>query len=471
MRISVFTWGSYGDVRPYLALVRGLRARGHDAFLAGPDEYAAHAAAASVPHRGIGSFGDDEIRGILAAMAAEPDELQHPRIIVERSRHAVARMAEAAEAAAASSDLVVTHNLSYPGYAAAHASGRPFVTCHLFPSLIPSSATTVSGRSFGRLGNRLFWLVARRIVRNCDDALNATLGPLGVPARRDWMLEGLHSPILNLVAVSPSVLAPDPAWPAHYRATGYLHLDETYAPSDELRRFVEAGEPPVVVTFGSMYGVDARGLTELLVEAARRAGCRVVLQAGWAGLGDAALPDSVFRAEFVPHEWLFARAAAVVHHGGAGTTAAVLRAGVPGIVSYHLGDQQFWGRHTARLGVSLATIAQKKLSARWLALQLRRTLDDGRLRTRARELSARIRAEDGVAAAVAAIASFAPGPQASRGLRGRAMVVSSAALRDRAQFFCVVQPSWMATVPALSALTVVHVAGQSRICVGAAGTS
>jgi MGT family glycosyltransferase len=401
MTIPIFTLGSYGDVRPYLALARGLVQRGYDAYVSGPDEYATWAESAGVPFRGLGSYPMKEITDVLAAMAAEPDELQHPKILTDMTRENVVRLGKRAIELARDADVVVTHNICAYGYAAAHVNGKPSVTCHLFPALIPSSQTNVFGRSWGAIGNRLFWMVARRIVRNADPSLNATFERLGVPARRDWMLDGLHSKQLNLVAISPHVVARDRVWPAHYESIGYLHLAErAHAPDPRLAEFVESGDPPVVITFGSMFGVDATALTQLLLDALAKSGRRAVLQSGWAGLGDMPLPPNVHRTEFVSHEWLFPRAACVVHHGGAGTTGAALRAGVPSVIAYHLGDQQFWARHTGRLGVATATLTQKKLTADWLAKQIDRALHDEPLRERARKLGEAIRAEDGVARAI-----------------------------------------------------------------------
>jgi sterol 3beta-glucosyltransferase len=354
-----------------------------------------------VPFQGLGSYPLDQIKEVVGAMAAEPDELQHPKIITDMTREAVVRLGKRAIELSRDADAVITHNLSAFGFAAAHRNQKRAITCHLFPSLIPSADTNVFGRDWGTLGNRLFWTVARRIIRNSDPSLNSTFEQLGVPQRRDWMLQELHSKTLNLVAISSHVVRRDPVWPAHYQSVGYFHLPEpAYTPSPELARFVEGGEPPIVITFGSMYGVDAGALTRLLLEAIAKTGRRAVVQAGWAGLGDVPLPDHVLRTEFVSHEWLFPRAACVVHHGGAGTTAAVLRAGVPSVIAYHLGDQQFWARHTARLGVSTATVPQKKLTATWLAEQIGRALGDATLRQRARDLGDAIRREDGVRRAV-----------------------------------------------------------------------
>jgi sterol 3beta-glucosyltransferase len=288
------------------------------------------------------------------------------------------------------------------GFVAAQANSKAFVTGHLFPSLIPSSRTWITGRDFGRFVNPLLWRFASRVVaRTTDPLYSEVLSAFGLPRKKHLMLKSGHSPIANLVAISPRILPHDPSWPSHYECTGYWTLaDGGYEPDPGLRAFVEEGEPPVVVTFGSMFGIDSKAMTSLLVQAVAGCGRRVVLQAGWAGLGEGALPDHVRRAEFVSHEWLFRRAACIVHHGGAGTTGAALRAGKPQVITYHLGDQQFWCRHMLRLGVSAGGIAQRGLSAGWLARAVRRALSNRTLAKRGADLAARLATEDGVGRAV-----------------------------------------------------------------------
>ncbi len=409
MRIAVLTVGSYGDVRPYVALARALVRRGHDAFLAGADHFAPHAEAAGVPYRPLGPYPDEEIREVIARLVAEPNELRHPALIVDGTRARTLSLGAEAIQATRDVDLVVTHNLNLVGTIAALVNRKPFVTGHLFPSLIPSSRTTPQGQYLGTLGNRLLWAVARQVARRtCDPAYNELFRAFGLPPRRDTMVEGGHSPLLNLVAISPSVVPRDPVWPERYRLTGYWVMDDDPVTADPvLESFLADGPPPVVVTFGSMVGVDPARRTAVVVDALARIGARAILQAGWAGLGDVPLPPSVFRADFVPHERLFPRAACVVHHGGAGTTAAVLRAGVPGVLVPHLGDQIFWSRHLARLGVSPGGVPRRNLAPGPLSALIGRCLEDRALGARCRKLGERLRAEDGLAAAVTAIESAA----------------------------------------------------------------
>jgi sterol 3beta-glucosyltransferase len=156
----------------------------------------------------------------------------------------------------------------------------------------------------------------------------------------------------------------------------------------------------VVVGFGSMMGLDAKKTMETILEGARAFGKRVVVQSGWAGLSANDVPKNVHVASFVPHDWLFSRASCVVHHGGAGTTAAALRAGVPQTIVWHLGDQPTWGKRVAQCGLGLPTRSHHDLDAPWLRVTMERMATDETLKTRARAMGAEIAKEDGLACAV-----------------------------------------------------------------------
>lgn len=405
MRIGILTAGSYGDVRPYVALARGLTARGHAVTLLGPDSYARFVEPAGVRYQALGPyFDEDETHRVLAAMAAERDPVRHPAIALTLTWESTLKMGAAVLEHTRAVDVLVAHNYVALGHVAAAVHQKPLVTGHLFP-LMPCSRYWLRGQDFGPLINRLLWRFAARAIAGSTDPLYAELlRHFGLQAPRDFLLRGGHSRLSNLIAVSPRVFPRDPDWPAHYELTGYWSLPEpAFTPDHELDAFTRHGELPVVISFGSMVGIDAARLTGLVVQAAARCGRRVVLQAGWAGLGCGVASREVLVADFVPHDWLFARAACVVHHGGAGTTAAALRAGKPQIVAHHLGDQQFWSRRVRQLGVSSAGTSHHALSASWLSRALRRTLADAALGRRAARLGEQLRAEDGVGQAVLAL--------------------------------------------------------------------
>jgi UDP:flavonoid glycosyltransferase YjiC (YdhE family) len=179
--------------------------------------------------------------------------------------------------------------------------------------------------------------------------------------------------------------------------TGYwFPEDPGWQPPEELRRFIEAGSPPVFIGFGSMPVPNPGRTTEVILEALRQSGLRGILHTGWAGMGDSDLPDHVYKIDHAPYGWLFRQMAAVVHHGGSGTTAFGLRAGVPSLIVPFLFDQFYWGRRISALGVGPKAIPHKKLSVTRLAEALTAATSDAAMRQRAASLGEKIRAEDGI---------------------------------------------------------------------------
>ena len=211
--------------------------------------------------------------------------------------------------------------------------------------------------------------------------------------------------ILTLLAYSPHVVPHPTDWPPNVHTTGYWFLDEqpNWQPPAALQAFLDAGSPPVYIGFGSMTGRNAAQTTNLILDALAISGQRAIVGSGWAGLGSKSLPDSMFQIESVPHSWLFPRMAAVVHHGGAGTTAAGLRAGVPSFIIPHFADQPYWGLRVHALGVGPKPQPRHKLTAQKLADGIETAVSDPTIKQNAAALGAKICAEDGVANAVTLI--------------------------------------------------------------------
>jgi len=209
----------------------------------------------------------------------------------------------------------------------------------------------------------------------------------------------------TLMAFSRHVLPRPIDWHTGIDVTGYWFLERPSAwqPSADLVGFLEAGPPPVYIGFGSMTLTDSEATAALVLAAVAQVGCRAVLAAGWGGLTPKVFPRNVFALEEAPHDWLFPRMVAVVHHGGAGTTAAALRAGVPSVVVPFMGDQFFWARILARKGVAAEAVPRTQLSISALSRAVSLTLKDHSMRQRAAVLSALIHEEDGVGRAAARI--------------------------------------------------------------------
>jgi sterol 3beta-glucosyltransferase len=219
------------------------------------------------------------------------------------------------------------------------------------------------------------------------------------------------TPLLG--AYSPHVIPPPPDWPATAHMAGYFWLDqpEAWQPPTALQTFLEDGAPPVYVGFGSMSGQDPGQMGALVLDALAQCGQRGVLATGWGGLNAGHLPPDVFVLDAAPHAWLFPRMAAVVHHGGAGTTAAALRAGAPSVIVPFIVDQSFWGVRVKALGVGPDPIPVKRLTAGRLAAAIDRAATDTAMRQRAQALGPALRAEDGLGCAVSLIRQHLELPQ------------------------------------------------------------
>jgi UDP:flavonoid glycosyltransferase YjiC (YdhE family) len=203
---------------------------------------------------------------------------------------------------------------------------------------------------------------------------------------------------------------PRPAdWDANTYVAGYWFLDEPadWMPPADLVDFLQAGPAPVYIGFGSMGDRDPEQTTRIVLDAVARTGQRAVLASGWGGMRQTEMPSTVHMLKSVPHSWLFPQMAAVVHHGGAGTTAAGVRAGVPSIITPFFGDQPFWGKRIADLGIGPAPIAKKALTAERLAQAITQAVSDTAMRQRAAELGVKVRAEDGANQAAKLISQLA----------------------------------------------------------------
>jgi UDP:flavonoid glycosyltransferase YjiC (YdhE family) len=206
------------------------------------------------------------------------------------------------------------------------------------------------------------------------------------------------------------VVVPKPSdWGDWVEVTGYWFLDSptVYSAPPALELFLAAGEPPIVVGFGSHVARNPARLTEMVLEALALTGRRGILLTGWGGLRDVCLPKEVLAAADIPHDWLLPRALALVHHGGSGTTAIALKVGLPQVIVPFGWDQAFWAHRTAKLGVSSQPIPLAALTARQLAAAINEVTTQEDVRQRARQVGELIRSERGVEAGVTAIERFA----------------------------------------------------------------
>lgn len=412
MRIAVLAIDTRGGVQPYLALSLGLARAGHEVRFVAPAGFAALVAATGLDFRPLS--GDIEAVVRAAAQATERGALESIRYTREMSMKQMGVWLAEAYAATEGVD-VITGGLGgmSVGEAAAEKHGVPFVQTHLqpvgqptdeFPGvLLPGMPAWLGG--VGRsLSHRLTELGIA--LPNGAALRRARVEVLGLPPRPAAPRPDL--PVLY--GISRHVIPKPRDWSDHRHMVGYwtLPADPAWAPPPALARFLEAGPKPVCIGFGSMASEDPAALSALVLEAVRRAEVRAILLSGWGALAGATRDDVLTLPE-APHDWLLPRMAGVVHHGGAGTTGAGFRAGVPALVVPFTMDQPFWGARVHALGAGPRPIPRKKLNVEALAAGLRELATNEAMRARAAELGALVRAEDGVGAAVAHFAALRGG--------------------------------------------------------------
>jgi UDP:flavonoid glycosyltransferase YjiC (YdhE family) len=256
--------------------------------------------------------------------------------------------------------------------------------------------------------NRLGYSVLRQSSwRGLAGGRNPLAKQLGLPQSSYKDFRAVVDTAPALTTVSRHVFRRPADWGDHWQVTGFLFDDEPqWSPPQGLIDFLAAGEAPVYVGFGSMPDAHPAETTRTILDAVRRAGKRAIILTGWAGLGADNAPDNVYILKYVPHSWLFPQMTAVIHHGGSGTTASGLRAGVPTVVVPHQGDQGFWGRTVKHLGVGTAPIPRKKLTVDNLAAAIKEATSNRDLEANARALGKKIQAEDGLAEAVKWVEHF-----------------------------------------------------------------
>jgi sterol 3beta-glucosyltransferase len=425
MKLTIITGGSQGDVQPLVALGVGLRRAGYRVRLATHPLFEEFVAG-----RGLEFFslGGNDPRGVMAAEQKRKrpagGRLASLWRVLRRPGPSALELRPIEEACRGAEAVVYSPQSGLANLAShvAEKFGLPSFAAYLYPTAptraFPSPHAP-AGRSLGPTYNLLTHAAARQLFGLKDRAwVNR------------WRAESLRLPPLSLqrhlrgavgvpqlYGFSPSVIPRPDDWKEWQHVTGYWFLEEAedWAAPEGLARFLEEGEPPVYVGFGSMVDPRAEELARVVTEALRLTGRRAVVGRGWGGTR-IELPN-VYHIEWAPFGWLLGRVAAAVHHAGTGTAAAALRAGVPSVAVPFFGEQRFWAARLYELGVAPAPVPRDKLTARRLAAAVEEAAGDSHLRARAETLGARVRGEDGVGEAVRVIEQYlAAGRAAERGL-------------------------------------------------------
>lgn len=405
MRVVIPAVGTRGDVQPYVALGIGLHEAGHEVCIATLTAFESFVTDAGLEFA--------PLRGEFLELINTPEGKKaltggNPLGVFGKVMPMLRTMLDDVLEASRGADVLVYHPKTLASEHVALALGVPAIRASVVPLYTPTTAFAIpvirGGKNMGAVLNRWSW--------------GAFLLGVYAPYRKmidEWRATSLALPSAK---VQPAVVAetlygysehivprPDD-WPSDVVVTGswFLDAEAGWEPSADLVQFLREGEPPVYVGFGSMPSGDPAETTRMVIESLRAAGVRGLIATGLGGLaGFDSDAEDILVIDAAPHSWLFPRMAAIVHHGGAGTTAAGLRAGCPTLVIPTFGDQPFWGARGAALGAGPTPIPVKRLSVTSLTEAIRVLTTDAEMRAKAQALGTAIAAEDGIGVAVGEI--------------------------------------------------------------------
>jgi sterol 3beta-glucosyltransferase len=411
--ITILCAGSRGDFQPYIALAQELQAYGKAVRIAGSKSFAGFIQSYGIEFFAINA--DIESLNVdpkLLAQAGSADNPFKMLLAFNKMKEYGIYMTTDYFAACEGSELIIYHPGVTIGYYAAQLLGIPAVLASPFP--MHRTREYLSVVMYGKApANRLtiplsytmiqsmLWLAGKDSVKGFwQERFGQAPAEFGMPFERH---NSARQPAV--ISCSNHVFARPADWNPHIHQHGYWFVEEPlpYQPRAELAAFLAHPDKPIYIGFGSMTGINKQpGLAELVVEAVRQSGRRAIISGFESGIQ---LPESMMAVEAVPHTWLFPRMAAVCHHGGAGTTAAGFKAGVPSLIVPFANDQFAWGQRAHDLGVGTAPIARKQLTVSNLAAAIGDTSNPVIQRAAAR-LGQQIATEGGARRCAEVIASI-----------------------------------------------------------------
>ena len=420
MRVTILAIGSRGDIQPCIALGAGLRQAGYEVRLGAPKNFETTAAHHGLEFYSIGPDSQEIMaRDIGRKMMTTGNNgyaFLHAlaKLVSQNSRDTLAASLKACEG----TDAILYNSFALMGAHIAEALNLPSAGAWIYPLNRTVEHASIDTHPLLNFSGTFNWLthlageqmiqhVFRNIFREWREILH--LPPLPVTGFYEHLYQR-RSP--QLYGYSQHVVPKPRDWPERFAVTGYwfLNHEKEFVPPDELRHFIESGPAPIYIGFGSVVGTDPARLTDIILSAAKQSGQRIILGKGWGGLNLAEsnrqVDENIFVVENIPHDWLFPKMKAIVHHGGAGTTAAALRAGVPSVIVPFSGDQPYWGERIRKLGVGSAPILHTKLNSQRLTAAIHSVTSDVEMQNRAHTLGEKIRTENGVARAVEAFQRF-----------------------------------------------------------------
>lgn len=411
-RIVFLTYGSRGDVEPFVALGVRLTAAGYAVRVVAPAPFAPFVEAHDLEFVPIDGDPDQ-----LAQMFADRAGSSWPRMIAGMIRH-VLPLASAAfrtlNQATHDADLIIhSFLMTDAGHTLARMRNVPDISAQFFPVFLSTSAfpgvalpDLPLGGGYRRATHALNTIMFRVGARVLYRMLRTKTPDL--PRLAPWMFADATGPQTQILfAYSPHILPMPAEWPAYAHVTGYWQLGTPpgWDPPDALNRFLEAGPPPVYFGPGSMKTESLPVLLRTVVAAVRACGQRAVLSVPARWISEEWNGTDVISAEGIPHTWLFPRMRYILHHGGAGTTGAAAASGIPNTAIPFSADQAFWAQRIRRLGIGPPAPSIRDIHPDQLEALIMEAISNPAYRDRASRLGEQIRKEDGIGAALRVIES------------------------------------------------------------------
>ena len=418
-RIVLTTFGSLGDVYPYIALAREMQDRGHEAIIATSRHYRQKIESRDIGFRAVRPDGPD-IDAESEIMRRIMDRRKGGQYLIRELLMPVLKESyEDLLAATEGADLLVSHVLTYTARLVAESKAIPWASTFLQPlgffsacdpPVLPQLPFLLKLRFLGPTFHRALFGIARRSCRSWSEPWHDLRAQVGLPrTSENPLFEGQYSPKLVLAMFSEQFARKQPDWPPQTIVSGFPFAGERDAArnSPDLDRFLAAGTPPVVFTLGSSGVADAGWFFQQSAAAVKLLGRRAVLIGKGAGQESASLPGGVVTFDYAPFSELFPRAAAVVHAGGVGTTALAMRAGRPMLVMPCAHDHFDSAARVTRLGIA-RTISRRRFNPTHVAAELRHLLHTSGYSQRASRIGEQVQRENGVDAACDALEKLLP---------------------------------------------------------------
>lgn len=392
MKVLIPTMGTRGDIQPYIALAKKLKDSGYEPIIATHPCWEVLINQYEIQFYPIGPNIDIEYEAAVIRSKSKLwligaiKTMKFMFKIIEKSSLEIKELCSSA-------DLVIVSH-SQIGAAEAEALGIPYISVTLQPDVIPMKKEE---KGFIKaLTTNIFTTFISPFMVGPYNRLRKNLG-----LKKVRTFDELLSPFLNLIPISPQVYPKNKLWEDRNQVVGYWFSNEyeKYMPPKSLVSFLNDGTPPIVIALGAMgfESNEEKTKLDILVNSINNTGMRAIIQGFTRTLEGYPLPDNIISVESIPHSWLFKQAYCVIHHGGFGTTASAIKAGVPSIVIPHVLDQYFWGNRVCELGIGTKPINSKDLnekSLREAIVTLRENYS--RISNRVKKLSEKVSEEDGL---------------------------------------------------------------------------